>query len=241
MMYTNTPMKWLPLIAALGFAQPASATALLTNGDFEAGLTGWTVSDLAGSSGTWFAATGTTTPTSGFTTVGAAGGTGYAVSDQGGPGTHALTQSFTIPVGTTLVVLAFDMFVNDTSNSGGIIDPAGLDHNAFPNQHARVDLLSALAGAFDTGVGVLTNFYLGVDAGSNPNPYLAYSFDITAFVTPGMTYQLRFAEVDNQGFFHQGVDNASIEATAAAVPEPASFALVGLGLIGMAALRRRKS
>jgi hypothetical protein len=233
----KSKLKLIALGAACAFVQPAFALALLTNGGFEAGLTGWTVTDLAGGSGSWFANAGTSTPISGNTTVGPAGGVLYAVTDQGGPGTHALTQSFTVPIGSTLVVLGFDMFANDQSGVGPIIDPIGLDHTGPANQHARVDLLSALATPFDTGAGVLANFYLGEDAGPNPHGWTPYSFDITGLVTPGGTYQLRFGEVDNQFFFNQGVDNVSIEA----IPEPASLALLGIGLAGMGALRRRKA
>ena len=236
----TSKLKLIALGVACAFTQPAFAVALLTNGDFEAGLTSWTVTDLAGGSGSWFAASGTTTPLSSNSTVGPAGGVLYAVTDQVGPGTHALTQSFTISIGTTLVLLGFDMFANDQSGAGPIIDPVGLDHTGAPNQHARVDLLSALASPFDTGAGVLANFYLGVDAGPNPHAWTPYSFDITSLVTPGGTYQIRFGEVDNQFFFNQGVDNVSIEATAGAVPEPASLALLGIGLAGLAAMRRRK-
>ena len=176
---------------------------------------------------------------SGYATAGPAAGTFYALSDQTGPGTHALTQSFGVPIGATSVILSFDMFVNDESGLGGVVDPAGLDHTISPNQHARVDLLSPTASPFATGAAdVLDNFYLGVGAGTSPNPYTKYVFDITGLVTPGGIYQIRFAEVDNQFFFHQGVDNVSIEATAAAVPEPGTLALLAAALLSVAGLRQ---
>jgi len=220
------------LLAGLGqaTASPASAQELLTNGDLEAGtFAGWTVADL-GTGMFSIDAPGSTTPLSGFTTsANAAGGSFYAVSDQSGPGTHALTQTFTVP-GPGTVVLTFDSFVNDQSGVGPIVDPIGLDHTGPPNQHARVDILTAAAGPFDTGGGVLTNLYLGVDPGPLPNPYTSYMFDISGTVGAGGTFQVRFAEVDNQGNFHIGVDNVSIQFTAAA-PTLSQWALAALAIL----------
>ncbi|CAN5196517.1 hypothetical protein BH20VER2_BH20VER2_12150 [soil metagenome] len=87
---------------------------------------------------------------------------------------------------------------------------------------------------------ILANFYLGVDPGANPNAYTNYSFDITSLAGAGGTFVLRFAEVDNQQFFNQGVDNVSINASPAGVPDNGStFVLLGAGLLAMAAIRRR--
>ncbi len=222
-------------------AGPASAAPVevITNGTFETGtLAGWTVTDLVGGSGSYFIddADGLT-PFSFLPTVGPAAGSFYAVSDQTGPGTHALEQSFTIAAGPASVILSFDMFVND-HDLGPIVDPIGLDHTGPPNQHARVDILSAGSPAFDTGAGVLANYYLGVDPGPIPNPYTSYLFDITALVGGGGTFDLRFAEVDNSGNLNLGVDNVSILVTA--VPEPSTLLLLGTGLIGLVGYSRRK-
>ncbi len=210
---------------------PAVAQELLTNGDFETGdLTGWTVMD-SGIGTFGISAPGALSPISGFpTSPNAGGGTSYAVSDQNGPGTHALIQTFTVPGPAALVVLRFEMFVNDQSGLGPLVNPAGLDDTAFPNQHARVDILTAAATPFDTGPSVLANFYMGVDPGPTPNPYIPYVFDITAAVGAGGTYQLRFAEVDNQLFLQQGVDNVSIEFTPAA-PTMGTWAAALLALL----------
>jgi len=172
---------------------------------------------------------------SGISTLGtfAANGLWYAVSDQGGPGTHSLMQAFNVDPSAS-VILAFDMFAND-SDGGPFVNPAGLDHTFAPNQHVRVDILAAGSGAFDTGAAVLGNFYLGVDAGPDPHGFTHYSFDITGLVGGGGNYILRFAEVDNQLFLNMGVDNVSIQADA--VPEPATLLLLGSGL---AAVARRK-
>ena len=53
---------------------------------------------------------------------------------------------------------------------------------------------------------------------------------------------LRFAEVDNQFFLNQGIDNVSIIATSAQpVPEPSSLALCAvLGVAGVAKRIKRR-
>jgi hypothetical protein len=219
----------------------ASPIELITNGNFETGtFGGWTVDNQAGGDGTFFVdQPGALTPATGQPTQGSpANGSFYAVTDGGGPGTHVLRQTFTVLPGST-AILSFLMFVNDW-DGGPFVDPAGLNFIPQPNQHARVDILTAGAGAFDTGVTVLDNFYLGVD-GFGTHAFTSYSFDITSLVGAGGTFQLRFAEVDNQLFLNLGVDNVSILAEqTAAVPEPMSLILVGSGLAaGLVARRRR--
>lgn len=243
-MFKKTRLMLALCLASASGVVVAAPIQLLTNGDFEIGtLAGWTVTDLAGGSGSWFIddANGTT-PSSGRSTVGPAGGSFYAVTDQSGPGTHVLEQLFTVPVGSTSVVLGFDMFMNDW-DGGPIVNAAGLDHTAGANQHARGDIMTALAGAFSTaGVDIVANLVApGVDVGADPNAYTPYLFDITGLVTPGTTYKIRFGEVDNQFFFNQGVDNVSILADVAQVPEPASLALLGVGLALVVARTTRRS
>ena len=216
----------------------AQAADLLTNGGFETGdFTGWTATLRPSSSGNITVESGTTGPLSGLSNAGPSAGRFFALSDQSGPGTYALTQAFTVAAGTTSVTFNFDLFANNYAGST-IVDPIGLDHRGPPNQHVRVDLLTGAAGAFDTGAGVISNFYLGADAGANPNPWTSYSFDLTALATPGGTYQIRFAEVDNQLFFNMGVDKVSINA--AAIPEPGTYALMLAGLAGVGFVARAR-
>jgi PEP-CTERM motif len=228
----------------LGGVIEAQAGQLITNGGFETGdLTGWTETDQSGSFGSWYVSSSTSSPVSGYQTPGPASGSFYALTDQGGGGSHALTQSFTVAAGST-VILSFDMFSNNQSGvqaaPGGTSD---LDYTVSPNQHARVDILTANASPFDTGSGVVANLYNGSSLTSDgaTNPWVAYSFNISSDVAAGGTFQLRFAEVDNQFFFQQGVDNVSIMATSG-VPEPGSLVLLGAGIVGTAGyyLRRRR-
>lgn len=231
----------LLVLLALG-AGPASALNWINNGGFESGLTGWMVSDEAGGSGSFYAATGPVTPASGLPTAGAAGGTMYALSDQpvgGLGGAHALWQAFTISGPATNVDLEFDLFVNNWAPVS-IVNPAGLTYTAGPNQHVRVDILPGTASPFDTA-SVLGNYYLGVDGGPSPHAYTHFDFDITDKVGSGGTYILRFAGVENMGFLNAGVDNVGITGTPSGTqtPEPATLALLLVGGVP-AVLRRRR-
>ncbi len=195
---------------------PAVSTELITNGGFETGdFTGWTKTDQAGGVGTTFIGTGNSTPLSGHPSAGPHGGTKYAVTDtttspgSPGSGTHVLIQPFTVPPNALVVGLSFSLFANDY-DGGPIVNPAGLNYTALPNQHVRVDLLSSTATPFDTGTGVLRTFYIGVDPHTNPNPFRNYRFNITDLARDGGTFQIRFAEVDNQFFLNMGVDDVSV-------------------------------
>jgi hypothetical protein len=223
---------------------PAFGAELLTNGGFENGLNGWTVANEnhVNETGNWFANSGTTAPLSGKATIGAESGSFYAMSDQTGPGAHVLGQSFTVAPGSGSVVLSFDMFVNDWDpvSTGAQISSTGLDFTQIPNQHGRVDLLTSSATPFSTNAGdVLENFYIGADSQIRTvHDYKHYTFDITSLVGGGGTFQIRFAEVDNQLYFNQGVDNVSIIATpqVSTVPTPGAALgggalLAGIGLI----------
>lgn len=248
------------LLFAAGGISHAQTKELLVNGGFETGdLTGWTAADLAGSysPGSFVIGNNTldntltppspSTPISQLPTVGSASGSYYAVSDSLGPGTHALIQNFTVPVDSTGATLAFRMFVNDWYGAGALNANGPLDHNQLdshgnpvPTQFARVDLLAGNASDFDTGAGVLKTFYLGEDAGNVPNAYTSYQFDISSLVADGSSYRLRFAEVDNQFTINQGVDNVSITADVAAIPECQPVILLVTGLAGIMVVRKKR-
>jgi hypothetical protein len=89
------------LTPALAFALlvlPAALPAqqLIVNGGFESGFSGWTRSDAIGSDGTYLLSAGGLSAVSGELLLPPHSGAAYAVSDAGGPGAHALYQSFVV-------------------------------------------------------------------------------------------------------------------------------------------------
>ncbi len=219
----------------------ADPTELITNGDFgTGGFTGWTVANQH--NGSWYIdMPGTRTPISNHATLDTGGsgsfGNSYAVTDQGGGGVHSLIQTITVPEPLVSATLSFDMFVNDWSNAGPIVGP--LSATSGPVQYGRVDILAAGAGPFDTGAGVVANLYSGVDPRPNPNAFTSYSIDITSIIGAGGTFQLRFAEADNMGFFNMGVDNVSVMAEPVPVPGAVLLGMLGLSVAGVKLRKRR--
>jgi hypothetical protein len=194
---------------------------VLMNGDFEAGsLTSWQTRSREGSSGSFSADSGTTTPISESSSAGAKSGSYYAVSDQssGGDATHVLAQEFYIPPGAAQVMLSFDMFVNNWGD-GTVVREEGLDHGVEgSNQFASVSLITAAGFAADPYTSapahLVRSFFSGADAPSpdaeSPHPYTSYAFDITSNVSGGGNFVIRFAETNNTGSLNLGVDNVSI-------------------------------
>jgi hypothetical protein len=237
----TSSFKTLPLAAIAALSMAAfgahAATNLLSNGDFETGnYTGWNINTQPGSDGALsvVANNGGTSPVSGFAyAVNATGGNSFSITDQGGPGSYALTQSFTLASAST-VTISFQMFANN--QAAGTFNN-GRDYTTSPNQNAEVDLLVGGADAFTNAAAdiVSTLYGPGADAAANPNPWS--SFSSTLALAAG-TYQIRFAETDNQLFFQLGVDNVSV--TASTVPEPDSMLLMLAGLGVVATIARRK-
>jgi len=60
--------------------------------------------------------------------------------------------------------------------------------------------MTAIASAFSPSVvDIMANLVAPkVDTGADPNAYAPYLFDITGLVTTGITYKIRFGEVDNR-------------------------------------------
>jgi hypothetical protein len=244
MLPLRTVRRWLA--ACVAVAAPvalAHAGELLVNGDFETGtFAGWQTS-VQGSNGNLFvqANNGGSTPISLHPyQLNATGGNYFALSDDGGPGSYSLTQSFSVASGTSDVTVGFQLFANDWAGASSCTHPCH-DSTESPNQNVEVDILTGGANPFtDNPADIVATLYgPGADPlSASANPWTTYSDDLGALAAG--VYQIRFVETDNQNYFNMGVDNVSVDALG--VPEPASLTLFGASLIlGFAVHRWRRT
>jgi hypothetical protein len=246
-MKTAPQLKTLGLAGVLACAFPALAhAALIVNGGFESGFTGWTRVDQLGSEGTFALQTGTTSPVNSFAVPAPPGGSTAAMTDAAGPGSHVLYQDFVVAGGLTSYSLELALFVNNTGPN--FVTPNTLDF-ATPalNQRARIDIMTTGANPFSLTAGdVLQSLYETTPGSPLVTGYNLLQFDVTGLLqaNQGATLRLRIAQVDNVAPFNLGVDNVDIRVgAAAAVPDSLPLAVQGLTLLGLCvagAVYRRK-
>jgi hypothetical protein len=195
------------LFALFAIAGTANAS-VISNGNFEQGLAGWTMTGnavLATQYGAGFNWGGGSVAQNGT----------YAISFNGGnlPSTGAIWQSFATVIGTTYSV-QFDY--GSTSPWAQSMNWTVLGANQGTIDSARVT---------DNNTAGLLN---------------TYNF---TFVANSLSSTLRFNDyVGNNSNSNDGLlDNISVNANPSAVPEPGSLALLGLGILGVGMVRRRKA
>ncbi len=227
------------ILLSLTLALGQAGAAYITNGGFEAGLTGWTIDQQVGSAGAFQVQTGTTSPATGATVPAPTEGWGAAMTDAEGPGSYALYQTFTIPATVMSAVLRFDLYIANEATD--FVSPDTLDF-ATPalNQQARVDILRAGADPFSVDAAdILLNVFRTMPGDPLASGYNTYSVDITSLVNAnaGTPLVLRFAEADNVNFFRLGVDNVDIVENT--VPEPSTWMATAVVLAAICRCRHR--
>jgi len=201
-------------VAALGLAFACGDSSqptlhLIENGGFETGdFTGWTTFDAAGSNGSFIVHNDTILPISPLIVPAPPESSYAAVTDQGGPGTHVLYQDVSLPAGRSASFQATVYVVNDAADYAvSATDGLAFD-GASSNQHFRVDVMDPAAAVTDVGTGVRLNIYRTEPGDPLNTGYVELTADLTPFA--GQTVRIRFAEVDNLGFFNAGVDAVDV-------------------------------
>ena len=130
----------------------------------------------------------------------------------------------TDPLGTTSAIVSFDVFMNDVYALGG---------------NPQISCVCLLSGTADPLTGTPIHILYGPadifqSNPQTPNPYVHVSEDISSYMTPGQSYQLRVL-VKNSNPFDVGVDNFSLDVS---TPEPSTFVPLAL-LTAFLVYRRR--
>jgi hypothetical protein len=180
----------------------------------------WTVVDQAGGFGSWCIQTGTSVPQgtcAGSSTSVAAPPAGLqaAMTNQSGPGSHVLYRCDTLSTGS----VSFELYLKN--ENGAFYSPPTLDYTFSPNQQFRADLVTPsgiAANPFTVAPGdILANLYQTLPGNPAVSGY-ATKTGMTGLI--GQTVCLRFAVVDNQYYFHAGVDNVQFNAPPPPTPTP---------------------
>ncbi|MGH9941600.1 MAG: SBBP repeat-containing protein, partial [Pyrinomonadaceae bacterium] len=182
------------------------------NLNFESGdFRGWNVVNNCGT-GSWNVYTGTTSPISNQEIAAPPEGTFAATTDQTGAGTHLLYRDFTLAAGQTHT-LSFNLSYRNRAQA--FTTPDTLNCQSPANQQYRVDIVNpdAPVDSISAGDILATVFRTNVGAPLTLDP-TGFNFDLTPFA--GRTVRVRFAEVDNQGFFQASVDDVRL--TSAGTP-----------------------
>ncbi|HSV69862.1 MAG TPA: PEP-CTERM sorting domain-containing protein [Methylibium sp.] len=207
------------LASALAVSLACLATNTLAapvNGGFESGLSGWaTIGDASATATNVNAGTGAALITSG-TNADVSTFSGTAIAGTGGGG---ISQSFSLGSSATLS-FAWD-FQTSESTPSSFNDAAYvvIDGTAFLLADTGSALLVGTAGdGFSEKTGYQT-FSINLGAGNH-----TLAFVVTDFLDT----------VLDSGLFVDSISTNSTE-----VPEPGSLALLGLGLVGLAGMRKR--
>lgn len=215
-------VAFFSLITCLSLFAPAlTMAATVANGDFEAGnLSGWKVDNLNDhTTGGWLAYSGSSVlppEPEPFTSPAAVpqppqGTFGATTASNGCCGRYILYQDVSLePYYTHQLSLVAYYTTEAEIVAPNTLDP--LDPEGTPNQQYRIDVMRPSAPLDSLNPADILATVFATKTG-DPNKMSATTFgaDLTPFA--GQTVRLRMVEVDNQYYFHAGVDAVSITST----------------------------
>ena len=213
------------LAMALGvcLAPAVARAATVVNGGFETGdFTGWHEQDQAGSGGTWYVYSGTSSPLNGFSIPAPPQGTHAAITDQTGPSSNILYQDIALEAGARHTLSLYVYY----HSQAPMVSPPTLDYTGVPNQQYRIDVMkpSAALTSVNPSDILLTVFATKTGDPESMAPTLV-TVDLTPFA--GQTVRLRIAQVDNEFYQNAGVDGVTITSTPAATTGSATGVTTG--------------
>ena len=195
-------------LALVGVFAPAASAAGsgIQNGGFETGsFVGWghAPGHPFDAGHGWFVYSGRVSP-SGFTIPAPPSGRFAAVSDQIGPGSNTLFQTFRVPAHATL-----SMTLWYRNRNGLFYSPRMLVPDEARNQQLRITLTRPDAGLYSLKPADM----LGTVFATEPGDAASFGptqihYDLSALA--GRLVRLRITEVDNQFFFQVGIDNVAV-------------------------------
>jgi hypothetical protein len=186
----------------------AGAAKKLKNGGFESGdFNGWTVDNLdSPSDNTWYVYSGTTTPQEDDQISAPPQGEFAAITD-GGAATRILYRTLRLAKNKKHTL---KMRVYYDNQNGAFFTPESLDWAGTPNQQYRIDVLRRRAPIDSLDDSDILKEVFATEVG---DPASLAPTRIGAKLTKfaGKKVKLRLAEVDNQFFFHAGVDGVKLK------------------------------
>jgi hypothetical protein len=196
----------LSVLTAAVAAQAAIAAPAggIRNGGFETGtFAGWTTAPRTPLEfpSRWFVYSGDVAPLSGAPIPPPPRGRYAAVTDQTGPGSNILHQTFRVPAGES----ALEMIVWYRNWAGAFFTPRMLVPHIAANQQLRIDLQPPAAGLYRLRAQdvLATVFHTRRGDPAFREPF-RLRFDLSRWA--GRLVRLRIAEVDNLFFFNAGID-----------------------------------
>ncbi|MHB8584950.1 MAG: PKD domain-containing protein [Thermoplasmatota archaeon] len=179
----------------------------IANGGFETGnFQNWSVFANGCCEQGWFTYSGQRSPLTGINIHPPPRGNYAATTDEWGPSTMVLSQTFTVPTNPN-ATLEFIVYYQNWN--GQFYNPNNLSWMGAPNQQYRVDLMTANATPEDMRASdiVANVFHTAPGDPAFLQPTLV-KFSLAAYA--GQTLQLRFANVDNEFYFEASVDDVRI-------------------------------
>lgn len=138
-----------------------------------------------------------------------------------------LNETFTVDLGTEALITGFDIFNTHNGQNPTANDRGTLGFTIWVSQ----DPVTPDTTSPSFGTDVLDNTPLTFYPGVNPNPDQFFA------ITPTAGEYVTFRATNVGDLASAGLSELEVDGS---LPEPATFVLAGIALVGMAAIRRRR-